>query len=150
MNTLFLAVVKLFAIIFFGFYLYKRAIMSDTILALLTACVVNVTVPCLIFSNIVDSFIPETMPSVWLFIGFSFIIFFAGLSASVLFSSSVSRPTKREFISLISFQNCGYLPMNIAVFLLIPDLRETFLTYIFLYILGFNILMSSVASFFIF
>ena len=53
-------------------------------------------------------------------------------------------------MSLVSFQNCGYLPMNIVFFLLPSKARSTFLIYIFLYILGFNILMWSVGSFLIF
>ena len=40
--------------------------------------------------------------------------------------------------------------MNIAFFLFPPDVREKFLVYIFLYLLGFNIIMWAVGSFFIF
>ena len=40
--------------------------------------------------------------------------------------------------------------MNLALFLFSSPLRDTFLIYIFLYILGFNILMWSVGSFLIF
>jgi predicted permease len=51
---------------------------------------------------------------------------------------------------MVSFQNCGYLPLNIALFLFSAELREEFIIYTFLYILGFDIIMWSVGSFFIF
>jgi predicted permease len=50
----------------------------------------------------------------------------------------------------VRFQNCGYLPLNLAFFLFAEPLREQFIIYTFLYILGFDIIFWSVGSFFIF
>jgi len=150
MVIIFLAITKLFFIIFLGFYLYRRKILKEEALNFLTTFVINISIPFLIFSNIITHFQPDKMPSPLVFIALSVGIFILGLFLGILFSLSVQKSTRREFITLTSFQNCGYLPMNIAVFLLTSPARETFLTYIFLYILGFNILMWSVATFFIF
>ena len=77
-------------------------------------------------------------------------MFFLGVVLGGTVSFSIPRALRREFISLASLQNCGYLPMNITLFLLEPSLRDQFLLYIFLYLLGFNIFMWSVGAFFIF
>ena len=150
MAVIFSAIIKLFFIIFLGFYLYRKGILKDESLSFLTTFVINITIPSLIFSNIITHFEPGKMPSPLIFIALSVGIFLLGLFLGILFSFSIRNSIRREFIALMSFQNCGYLPMNIALFLLPHPLREIFLTYIFLYILGFNILMWSIASFFIF
>jgi len=150
MTVIFLAITKLFFIIFLGFYLYRRKIFKDEALSFLTMFVINISIPSLIFSNIITHFQPDKMSSPLIFIALSVGIFLLGLFLGMLFSLKSQKSIRREFITLISFQNCGYLPMNIAVFLLPHPIRETFLTYIFLYILGFNILMWSIATFFIF
>ena len=74
----------------------------------------------------------------------------AGYMLGFIFSKFKKNKLKAEFISLVRFQNAGYLPMNIAFFLFRPEIRDKFLVYIFLYLLGFNILMWSLGSFFIF
>lgn len=150
MGTIFFAIVKLFLITFMGFCLYEKKILKDDTLNFLTIFVVNLAIPFLIFTNIIDNFIPGKTPSVLLFGGLSILIFLLGLLLGALFSFSVSKTIRREFISLVSFQNSGYLPMNIAFFLLPLGIREKFFVYIFLYLVGFNILMWSVGSFFIF
>ncbi|MCM8774713.1 MAG: AEC family transporter, partial [Candidatus Omnitrophica bacterium] len=80
----------------------------------------------------------------------SIIIFLSGLILSLLFIHPLPKNLRREFISMLSFQNCGYLPMNIAFFLFSPPIKKIFLVYTFLYILGFDILMWSIGSFLIF
>jgi len=150
MTVIFLAITKLFFIIFLGFYLYRKRILKEEALGFLTTFVINISIPFLILSNIVTQFKPDNMPSPLIFIALSVGIFTLGLLLGILFSFGTKKSIRREFIALTSFQNCGYLPMNIAVFFFPHPLRETFLTYIFLYILGFNILMWSVATFFIF
>ncbi len=150
MVTIFLAIIKLFFIIFLGFYLYRRKVLKEEALSFITTFVINISIPSLVFSNIITHFQPDKLPSPLIFIGLSIGIFLLGFILGVFFSFKIPQSIRREFITLTSFQNCGYLPMNIAVFLLSSPLRETFLTYIFLYILGFNILMWSIGTFLIF
>lgn len=150
MTIVFFSILKLFTIVFFGFYLYRKKTLNEDALSFLTFFVINLTIPFLIFTKITDSFTPHFKPSLLSFIGLSILIFISGLVIGGIISLSAPKQVRREFISLVSFQNCGYLPMNIALFLFPPFLRDKFLIYIFLYILGFNILMWSVGSFFIF
>jgi len=142
-------IAKIFLVIFIGFYAYRLTLINEKILKSLTVYVIGIAIPFLIFSNIVSNHDFENSLPVWIFFVLSLVIFLFGLLVGSLFSSKIKKEVRREFLSLISFQNAGYLPMNIA--LVLPfGLREEFLSYIFLYLLGYNILMWSVGSFLIF
>ncbi|MCF7908040.1 MAG: AEC family transporter [Candidatus Omnitrophica bacterium] len=150
MGLLFLAVTKLSLITLFGFFLYKRKVITDKGLGVLTTLVIYFTVPFLIFSGLVENFQIVLANSVWIFLLISVVIFIAGYLLAAAVSWRKKHQIKNEFISVVSFQNGGYLPMNIAFFLFPPGVREKFLVYIFLYLLGYNILMWSLGSFLIF
>ncbi|UCC94967.1 MAG: AEC family transporter [Candidatus Omnitrophota bacterium] len=143
-------IVKLSLIAALGFYLFRKKIIKEATLQFLTFFVVNFTVPSLIFSRIVEGFNPALKPHFWVFVVLSFLFFALGVILSGGSCFLVRPALRREFISLVSFQNCGYLPMNIAFFLLPFPQKDTFLLYVFFYILGFNILMWSIGSFLIF
>ncbi|MCM8787838.1 MAG: AEC family transporter [Candidatus Omnitrophica bacterium] len=144
------AIIKLAFVAIFGFFLYKRKIIEDKVLDFLTYFLVNFTVPFLAFSHILENLKKSYWFTVFLFLFLSLAIFFIGTILGIIFSIRKTHNFKKEFISLISFQNCGYLPLNIALYLFPDALRKEFIVYIFLYILGFDIIMWSIGSFFIF
>jgi hypothetical protein len=150
MNIVFFAILKLFIIVSFGFYFYKKKIIGEEALKFLTFLVINISVPFLIFTKIVKNLDTSHSPSLLSFLFLSLLMFLVGIIVGGILALFVPKQIRREFMSLVGFQNCGYLPMNIALFLFSPILRDEFLIYIFLYILGFNILLWSVGSFFIF
>ncbi|MDD5070347.1 MAG: AEC family transporter [Candidatus Omnitrophica bacterium] len=152
MNLIALAIIKLVFIAVLGYYLYRRNVIDERILKFLNEFVINVTVPFLIFSHLIENDDIVRGNSLLLFVALSFLIFFLSSAIGFIYSliRGVSPRFKREFISLVAFQNCGYLPMNLVYVLLENKLRENFLIYIFLYLFGFNIMMWSVGSFFIF
>lgn len=143
------AVIKLCLIAVFGFILYKKNIVDRRVLDFLTFLVINLAIPFFFFSHLIDNADLVLRQSVLAFLSLSVIIFFAGYGLGIL-SSFKKGSIKREFISIVSFQNSGYLPMNIALFLFTPAVREAFLVYVILYLLGYNILIWSVGSFLIF
>ncbi|MCF7887498.1 MAG: AEC family transporter [Candidatus Omnitrophica bacterium] len=145
-----LSVIKLVLIACFGFFLYKRKIIDARVLKFLTSFVINFAIPCLFFSRLINNYQTVITHPVWFFLVVSFAIFLGGLILGILLSLGRQRSKRKEFFSVVSFQNAGYLPMNIAYFLFAKDLKNEFLVYVFLYLLGFNILMWSVGSFFIF
>lgn len=144
------AIIKLSLIALLGFYLYKKNIIDAKILDFLSFFVVNFAVPFLIFTRLIEHVRVDFKPSLAVFIFLSIAIFLIGFLLSFFFSLTKSREYKREFISMVSFQNCGYLPMVLALFLFPPKIREEFLIYTFLYILGFDVIMWSIGSFIIF
>ena len=134
-----------------GFVLCRRKILNEDALKFLTDFLIKISIPCLIFTNLMEQDILNSNPGVLFFILLSIVIFFVGLTIGIIFSLLTKEKLfYRETLALLSFQNCGYLPMNIVYFLFVSPDKEKLLTFIFLYILGFNILMWSVGSFFIF
>ncbi len=150
MSTVFLAIIKLFIITAFGYIFYKQGVLKEDALSFLTFFVINIAFPLLIFTNIIANFSFGSGPAVSLFLGASFAMFALGIISGGLVSLTIPAQRRRESVTLATFQNCGYLPMNLALFLFSPARRGEFLVYIFLYTLGFNILMWSVGTFFIF
>lgn len=150
MNLVSLTVIKLSLITLFGFYLYKRKVVSDKALEVLTALVINFTVPFLMFSRLIENSEIVLTSSLEVFLLIALAIFLVGYLLSRVASFGKQHSVRNEFASLVSFQNGGYLPINIAFFLFPPGVREKFLVYIFLYLLGFNILIWSLGSFLIF
>ncbi|MBD3264221.1 MAG: hypothetical protein GF375_03865 [Candidatus Omnitrophica bacterium] len=145
-----LAVIKLALVSLFGFILYRKDVISNEVLGFLTSFVINFTIPFLIFSRLIGNSSAVLTHSVWNFLFLSLLIFAVGYFLGFLANSRGENKSRKEFISLISFQNAGYLPMNIAFFLFSSTVKEQFLVYIFLYLLGFNIIMWSIGSFLIF
>jgi predicted permease len=144
------AIVKITLIALLGYYLYKKNFVDEKILNFLIFFVINFAVPFLAFSHIIENLQPTAKPPLTVFIFLSIVIFFSSLAVATIFSFRKKHQLKREFISVVSFQNCGYLPLNLALFMFERPLREQFITYTFLYILGFDIIFWSVGSFFIF
>ncbi len=151
MESVSLAVIKLLLVSFFGFYLYKRKVINEPALGVLTALVINFAFPFLIFSRLVMSSQTVLSSSLWLFLFIAVLIFLVGYLLGLIASLGKNHRLKEEFIGAISFQNGGYLPVSIAFFLFTSgEIRDKFLVYIFLYLLGFNIIMWSLGSFLIF
>lgn len=150
MGAVLLAVIKLSLITLLGFYLYKRSVVKEKSLKFLTFVVINLTFPFLIFSNLIENSSVVLTHSLGKFIAISVSIFLLGYILGFIASFKRNHKFKEEFISVVSFQNGGYLPITIAFFLFPSGMREEFLVYTFLYLLGFNIIMWSIGSSFIF
>lgn len=70
MNVVSLAVIRLFLITFLGFYLYKKKSIKKEVLDFLTSFVINFTIPSLIFSHLIENFLPGQRLSLGFFILF--------------------------------------------------------------------------------
>ena len=144
------AIIKLSLIALLGVFLYRRGIIDDKGLGTFTFLVVNIALPFLFFSRLLEHADFVVSGALWQPLLLSLLIYFVGFLLAAIFHFKRNHGLKREFIALVSFQNAGYLPINIGLFLLSGVLRDQFLVYIILYLLGFNILMWSIGSFFIF
>lgn len=149
MGVISLAIIKLTIIAVLGYYFYKKHVIEEKALNFLIFFVVNFTIPFMAFSHIIENTALQMKPPL-IFLLLSIAIFLVSFVLGYIFSFKRSHDFKKEFISVVSFQNCGYLPLNIALFLFPAHLREEFIVYVFLYILGFDIIMWSVGSYFIF
>jgi malate permease and related proteins len=139
------AVLQMALIAALGFVLFRRNILEGKSLDFLTTFTVNYTVPLMIFVYLVQSANVVVRRPVWIFVGLSLAIFALGWVLGYLLTLR-SGSFKKEIIGLLSLQNAGYLPMNLAVFMLWGRMRDEFLVYVILYLLGFNILMWSLSG----
>lgn len=127
-----------------GYLLIKRNFLGEEGLNALSRLVIGVTLPLLIFTRLIKDFRFESFPNWWLFPLISLAITLLGLLIGWLFSGFVQgQQHKLQFLSLISFQNSGYLPLVLLASLLTTEKADVMFVYLFLFLLGFNLVMFS-------
>jgi predicted permease len=98
-----------------------------------------------------ENFNFKIYPDWWLFPLLSFFVTLAGFLLGMLFvrmDKSLEK-FKNEFVSLVTFQNGGYLPLILVALLLPPGSREQTFIHLFLFLLGFNLLVWSAGVFYL-
>lgn len=139
-----LVVIQLLLISGIGFSLVKRKILDDNGLNTLSKLSVEVTMPILIFCQLLKDFSFSLYPDWWIFPLISLLITLVGLIAGALFIVFVKGgEQKKQFLSLVAFQNSGYLPIALVIALLPKDKSNILLVYLFLFLLGFNLIIWS-------
>lgn len=146
MGAISLAIVKLCIIIAFGFWLCRRQVIQDSAVDFLTAFVVNFTAPCMIFSYLIDNAWMVQRYPIWIFLAISLGIYLLGYFLGFLAGVRSPERLKKEAQALISLQNAGYLPLTLAAVLFFGKMKNEFIVYIILYLLGYNILLWSIGS----
>jgi malate permease and related proteins len=127
-----------------GFFLLKRNILQEEGLDMLSRLVIEVTLPLLIFYRLLSGFDFGKYPEWWTLPLLSFLITLAGFLAGLLFVKFVKGEDKKvQFLSLVSFQNSGYLPLVMLASMLTGEKLNATLIYLFLFLLGFNLLLFS-------
>lgn len=131
-----------------GFFLVKRSFLSTQGLDDLSRLVMDITLPLLIFCQILTGFSFSAYPDWWVFPLISIVITLTGLLIGFLFSGFAEKgKERRQFISLIAFQNSGYLPLALLAALLTAEKAAEVFIYIFLFLMGFNLMMFSLGVF---
>jgi len=139
-----LAMAQIFILGLAGYFLVKRNILSHEGLSALSRIVVQVIFPALIFSQLIKNFAFSLYPQWWIFPLISLAITIAGLGIGALCVGAVKNPEVRtQFLSLIAFQNSGYLPLAIAAAMFSGEKLNAMFIYIFLFLLGFDLVMWS-------
>jgi malate permease and related proteins len=133
-----------FALGLIGFFLFKRKLLQEEGLDMLSRLVVEVTLPLLIFYRLLAGFDFAKYPEWWTLPLLSFAITLAGLLAGLLFVKFVKgEEEKSQFLSLVAFQNSGYLPLVMVASMFTGEMLTSALIYLFLFLLGFNLLLFS-------
>jgi len=142
-NTI-LAVIQIILLAGVGYGLVKINKLDGSGLTTLSRLVVEVTLPVLIFSRLIKDFSFSVYPNWWIFPLLSILITAAGLAIGVLTGRGIKgEELKKQFLSLTAFQNSGYLPLALVAALLPKDKADTMFTYLFLFLLGFNLIIWS-------
>lgn len=139
-----LAVTQIFILGALGYFLVKKDILGDAGLDSISRLTIDITLPVLIFCQLIKDFSFSLYPNWWIFPLISIAITLLGLGVGGLFSGFIrGEQSKLQFLSLVTFQNSGYLPLALLAALLPADKINPVLIYLFLLLLGFNIVMFS-------
>ena len=143
-----LAIIQILCLAVVGYALHKKKLISETGFDAISRLVIEVTLPALIFYQLIRDFSFSLYPRWWLFPLLSITITLFGLALGFLFGKSKRGLEYRlQFTSLIAFQNSGYLPLAIIGTLLPSQKAATLLVYLFLFLAGFNIVMWPLAMY---
>lgn len=139
-----LAILEIFILGALGFWLVKRQTLSEEGLNGLSKIVLDVTLPLFIFTQFVRNFSFSLYPNWWIFPLLAISLTCMGFAIGSFFSWSANVGDERmQFLSLIGFQNSGYLPLPLIAALLPPKEASQMFIYTFLFMAGFNLLMFS-------
>lgn len=149
-NSIAQAMLQIFLLGLVGFILVRKKLVSGEGVTGLTSFLIEVTFPALIFEQIITKFSFNLYPNWWLFSLLSLIITALGLLVGSLFISPLKDiQLRREFMSLTAFQNAGYLPLTLFGWLVPKEELSSALIYLFLFLLGFNLVIWSWGVYFL-
>ncbi|OGX25804.1 MAG: hypothetical protein A3J51_04450 [Omnitrophica WOR_2 bacterium RIFCSPHIGHO2_02_FULL_45_21] len=149
-NSVSQAMLQIFLLGLVGFVLVRKKILLSEAVTGLSSFLIGVAFPALIFWQLVTKFSFSLYPDWWIFPLASFIITGLGLCVGFLFSLSVKDARlRREFVSLVGFQNAGYLPLTLLAWIVPGGYRDILLIYLFLFLLGFNLVIWSWGVYFL-
>jgi malate permease and related proteins len=138
--SIIMGIIKLLLLAVIGYISNKKGLISKDAIHALNKIVLWLCLPALIISRTISSFDPRAMSYWWVLPLVSLVMSalggLFGYLVQGLFKGGLPR---KEFISSCAFQNCGYLPMALVVFICSGEYCDLMLIYIFLFITGFNL-----------
>lgn len=142
------AMVQLFLLAAVGFFLIRKEVLGHEGLDALSRLVMEITLPVLIFCQLIKDFTFSMYSNWWLFPLLSIAVTAVGLAVGMLFCGFIrGHDQKMQFLNLVAFQNSGYLPLPLVAAILPPPQAELMFIYLFLFLMGFNLVMFSLGSY---
>lgn len=139
-----LAILEILIVGGIGFFLVRKKLLDDNGLAAFSRLTIDVTLPVLIFCQLIRNFSFSIYPNWWIFPVLSIVVTTLGLIIGEIFIKFIKgHEHKNQFLSMIAFQNSGYLPLALIATLLPKDTQDELFIYLFLFLLGFNLVMWS-------
>ncbi|PIQ91241.1 MAG: hypothetical protein COV71_00400 [Candidatus Omnitrophica bacterium CG11_big_fil_rev_8_21_14_0_20_41_12] len=135
-----LAMAQIFILGALGYVLVKKNILSHPGLDALSRLVIQIVFPALIFTQLLQNFSFSLFPNWWIFPLTSFLITTAGLTVGFCLLKLIKlKDNKLQFLSLVGFQNSGYLPLAMVAAIFSGQQMNNIFIYIFLFLLGFDL-----------
>ncbi|HQH40343.1 MAG TPA: AEC family transporter [Bacteroidales bacterium] len=142
--TVLSAQAKVYLVILLAAVLVRAKVFGKAEVKALTNLIVVLFLPCLIFSNITNTFRPAEIPF-WYVLPLAAIALSAfGLGVAWIFFRK-ELPEKRNLLPIASMQNAGYLALPLGQ-MLFPLQFEQYALYVFLMILGLSPFLWSVGK----
>jgi len=134
------AMAQIFILGALGYILVRKNILSSAGLDALSRLVIQIIFPALIFTQLLKNFSFSLYPNWWIFPLASLAITAAGLIVGLFLLKLIKLKTHRlQFLSLVGFQNSGYLPLALAASMFSGREMNNIFIYIFLFLLGFDL-----------
>jgi predicted permease len=145
LKTVGLGVLEIFLISFIGFFILNKKILTEGSLKTLSSLIINITFPFLIFSNVITRFNVKDYPDWWVYpLGAIALVALGCALGFIVSKTDYLLKEKREFIGLMGFQNASYLPLPLVAAMFPKPEAERYFIYIFMFILGYIPIMSSI------
>ncbi len=133
----FQAVATLLSLGILGFWVMNRKIVSEKLFPPLITLAIEIALPCMIFTNVINHFNPEVMTDWWLlplwWLGFTL------LTVALVFPCSwwVNPKIRKEFLVSLLFQNSIFFPVSMLSSMFGPN--HIILVYLFLFVVAYPI-----------
>jgi len=135
-----LAMVQIFLLGGLGYLLVKKNLLSHEGLDALSRLVIQIIFPALILAQMLKNFSFNLYSNWWIFPLVSLAITVTGLIVGwLLLKLSGLKTHKLQFLSLVAFQNSGYLPLAIVAAIFTGQQANDIFIFIFLFLLGFDL-----------
>jgi len=139
-----LAVAQIFLLAALGYFLIRKNMLGHEGLDAISRLVIEITLPLLIFCQLIKDFSFTLYSNWWVFPLISIAVTILGLIVGSIFVGFIRGDQhKLQFLSLIAFQNSGYLVLALVTAFLPADKLNSMFIYIFLFLLGFNLVIFS-------
>ena len=147
----FAAMFQIFLLGLCGYVLVKKDIISAENIKALSRLIIGLLLPCFIFAKFIENFSFIAFRFWWVFPLMSIVVTVIGFMIGDLVANSDTRLKKfrQEFVGLVAFQNSGYLPLLLVALLLPAQQQERMFILIFLFLLGFNLVLWSAGVFYL-
>ena len=135
-QTTFLAALQILVMALVGYFLIRKRLIQEEALGTLSWLVINVFLPSFIFSQLLGNFSFQLYSHWWIFPLLSFAVTLSAFAIGrlVLLCCYKEGIAQKEFLSLVSFQNSGYLPLILVATLFSPEQAQILYVYIFLFL----------------
>jgi len=135
------AMAQIFFLGALGYVFVKKGLLSYAGLDALSRLVIQVIFPALIFTQLIKNFNFSLYPNWWVFPLISLAITLSGLLVGGILLKLLKLKThKLQFLSLVGFQNSGYLPLALVASVFSGQQAADMFIYIILFLLGFDLI----------
>lgn len=149
-HSIALGTAQILVITLIGAFLYNRKLITHEGNKTLSNVLFAFFLPSIIFYKIVTLFDPYEIADWWVLPLASIIIaFLGGVCAVFVLPLLKIKKARRELVVTSAFHNCAYLPMTLVAFVCTGEVCNLMLVFIFLYTVGFNIVIWSFAPYFL-
>ena len=141
------AVFQVIALSSTGYFFAKKGILERHSLKTISKLLTDLFLPAFILVHTINGLSKNTIDNWYLFPALGLIILLGSMLIAWIAAIILKVRAKKLFLAVIGFQNCGYMPLIMASILFPPEEANIIYTWIFLFLIGFNLLVWTLGVF---